>query len=140
MITYLTVILNKMKKYFYPAIFSKDGDLYNVKFIDFDNIFTFGKGLEDSYYMAQDSLYAMLPEYKDKLPEPTVNYMDIKVEPNEFITMVELDPVEHERKISSKTVKTTVTMPEWLKKLADTKGLNFSKLLQESIKNELNLL
>lgn len=31
-------------------------------------------------------------------------------------------------------------MPEWLKNLADTKGINFSKLLQDSIKNELNLL
>ena len=54
--------------------------------------------------------------------------------------MVELDPIEHEKKISSKTVNTTVTMPEWLKNLADMKGINFSKLLQESLKNELNLL
>lgn len=43
-------------------------------------------------------------------------------------------------KRSSKTVNTTVTMPEWLKNFADTKGLNYSKLLQESLKKELNLL
>ena len=129
-----------MKKYFYPAIFSKEGNAYNVKFIDFDNIFTFGIGFEEAYYMAQDALYAMLPEYKDNIPEPTYDYMNIKVGKNEFITMVELDPIEHEKKISSKTVNTTVTMPEWLKNLADIKGINFSKLLQESIKKELNLL
>lgn len=129
-----------MKKYFYPAIFSKEGDAYNVKFIDFDNIFTYGIGFNDSYYMAQDALYAMLPEYKDNLPEPTYDYMKIKVKDNEFITMVELDPIEHEKRISSKTVNTTVTMPEWLKNLADTKGINFSKLLQDSIKKELNLI
>ena len=129
-----------MKRYFYPAIFSKEGNCYNVKFLDFENIFTFGDSLDDAYYMAQDALYAMLPEYKDNLPEPTLDYMKIKVNSNEFISMVELDPVEHEKKISSKTVKTTVTMPEWLKNLADTKGINFSKLLQDSIKNELNLL
>ena len=129
-----------MKKYFYPAIFSKEGDAYNVKFIDFDNIFTYGVGFNDAYYMAQDALYAMLPEYKDNLPEPTYDYMKIKVENNEFITMVELDPIEHEKRISSKTVNTTVTMPEWLKNLADTKGINFSKLLQDSIKKELNLI
>ena len=111
-----------------------------MKFLDFENIFTFGDSLEDAYYMAQDALYAMLPEYKDNLPKPTFDYMNIKVKQNEFITMVELNPVEHEKKISSKTVKTTVTMPEWLKNLADTNGINFSKLLQESIKNELNLL
>ena len=129
-----------MKKYFFPAIFYKEGDAYNVKFIDFDNIFTYGIGFNDAYYMAQDALYAMLPEYKDNLPEPTYDYMKIKVKDNEFITMVELDPIEHEKRISSKTVNTTVTMPEWLKNLADTKGINFSKLLQDSIKKELNLI
>ena len=128
-----------MKKYFYPAIFSKEGNSYCVKFLDFENIFTFGDSFDDAYYMAQDALYAMLPEYKDKLPTPTFDYMKIKVKPNEFISMVLLDPIEHEKKISSKSVNTTVTMPEWLKNLADTKGINFSKLLQDSIKKELNL-
>jgi len=129
-----------MKKYFYPAIFSKEGEAYNVKFLDFEDIFTFGNGFDDAYYMAQDALYNMLPEYKDNLPEPTFDYMNIKTEKNEFITMVELDLLEHEKKISSKTVNTTVTMPEWLKNLADTNGLNFSKVLQEGLKKELNLL
>ena len=129
-----------MKKYFYPAIFSKEGDAFNVKFIDFENIFTYGVGFEDSYYMAQDALYNMLPEYKDNLPEPTFNYMNIKLKENEFVSMVELDVMEHEKKISSKTVNTTVTMPEWLKNLADLKGLNFSKVLQDGLKKELNLL
>ena len=129
-----------MKKYFYPAIFSMEGEAYNVKFLDFEDVFTFGEGFDDAYYMAQDALYNMLPEYKDNLPEPTFDYMNIKTEGNEFITMVELDLVEHEKKISSKTVNTTVTMPEWLKNLADVKGLNFSKVLQEGLKKELNLL
>ena len=127
-----------MNNYFYPAIFSKEGNSYNVKFIDFDNIFTFGNGFNEAYYMAQDALYNMLPEY-EVLPVPTYNYMNIKVGKDEFITMVELDVLEHERKISSKTVKTTVTMPEWLKLLAEAKGINFSKILQKGIKEELNL-
>ncbi len=128
-----------MKKYFYPAIFSKEGDAYNVKFIDFDDIFTYGIGFDDAYYMAQDALYNMLPEYKDNLPNPTFDYMNIKVKKNEFISMVELDILEHEKKISSKNVNTTVTMPEWLKNLAEIKGLNFSKILQDGLKKELNL-
>ncbi len=129
-----------MKKYFYPAVFSKEGEAYNVKFIDFEDIFTFGVGFEEAYYMAQDALYNMLPEYKGKLPEPTFDYMNLEVGENDFVTMIELDVVEHEKKISSKTVNTTVTMPEWLKNLADTKGLNFSKVLQDGLKKELNLL
>ena len=45
-----------MKKYFYPAIFTKEGKNYRVKFIDFEDIFTFGTGFEDAYYMAKDAL------------------------------------------------------------------------------------
>ena len=90
-----------MKRYFYPAIFSKEGEAYNVKFIDFDNIFTYGIGFDDAYYMAQDALYNMLPEYKDNLPEPTYDYMNIETKNGEFISLVELDPVEHEKKIYS---------------------------------------
>ena len=76
-----------MKKYFYPAIFTKEGKNYSVKFIDFEDIFTFGTGFEDAYYMAQDALYNMLPEY-EKLPKPTYDYMKISVGKDEFITMV----------------------------------------------------
>ncbi len=128
-----------MGKYYYPALFSREGDKYNVTFIDFDNIFTYGDDFDDAYYMAQDALYNMLPEYKDNLPQPTFDYMKIKVKNNEFITMVCLDVAEHEKKISGRTVNTTVTMPEWLKNLADLKGLNFSKVLQDGLKKELNL-
>lgn len=128
-----------MNNYFYPAKFSKEGNAYNVTFLDFDNVFTFGIGFEDAYYMAQDALYNILPDLKE-LPTPTYDYMNIKVKKGEFITMVELNILEHEQKLSSKTVKTTVTMPEWLKKLAESKGINFSKVLQKGLKSELNLL
>lgn len=128
-----------MNNYFYPAKFSKEGNAYNVTFLDFDNVFTFGIGFEDAYYMAQDALYNILPDLKE-LPIPTYDYMNIKVKKDEFITMVELNTFEHAQKLSNKTVKTTVTMPEWLKKLAESKGINFSKVLQKGLKSELNLL
>ena len=87
-----------------------EGKAYNVKFIDFDNIFTYGIGFDDAYYMAQDALYNMLLEYKNNLPEPTYDYMKIKLNDNESIRMVELDLVEHEKKISSRVVENTLTM------------------------------
>ena len=58
MITPKFLTINEiMKKYFYPAIFSKEGKSFNVKFIDFDDIFTYGTSFDDAYYMAQDALY-----------------------------------------------------------------------------------
>ncbi|MBR2833095.1 MAG: hypothetical protein IKE75_01440 [Bacilli bacterium] len=128
-----------MQTYFYPAKFKKDGSSYSVEFIDFDNVFTYGSDFKDAYFMAQDVLFNMLPEYEVK-PKPTLDYMNIEVGPDEFITLVELNPVKHELAISKKIVNTTVTMPQWLKNLAEEKGLNYSKILQEGIKKELNML
>ena len=127
------------KKYFYPAKFIKEEKGYSVEFIDFDNIFTSGDNLEDAYFMAQDVLFNMLPYYKNNLPEPTLNYMNKNLKQNEFISIVALDVLEHEKKVSKQNVNTTVTMPLWLKKLAEDNNLNFSKLLQDKIKQELNL-
>ncbi len=87
------------KKYFYPALFSKEGEAYNVKFLDFDDVYTYGVGFEDAYYMAQDALYNMLPEYKDRLPKPTLNYENIKLK-EEFIVVVQLDVFMHEKKLN----------------------------------------
>lgn len=130
----------KKRKYFYPAKFIKEETGYSVEFLDFKDIFTFGDNLEDAYFMAQDVLFNMLPKYKDNLPDPNLNYMKEKLNNEDFITIVELDVIEHEKKISKKNVNTTVTMPLWLKKLAEENNLNFSKILQEKLKEELNLL
>lgn len=129
----------RKKIYFYPAKFIKEDKGYSVEFIDFNNIFTSGENLEDAYFMAQDVLFNMLPYYKNNLPEPTLNYMNKDLKQNEFITIVVLDILEHEKKVSKQNVNTTVTMPLWLKKLAEDNNLNFSKLLQEKLKQELNL-
>lgn len=89
----------KRETYYYPAIFSKEEKYYNVKFIDFEDIFTFGDSFEDAYSMAQDALYNMLPEYKNKLPRPTVDYINIGINKNEFIVIIELNIAEYEGKI-----------------------------------------
>lgn len=128
------------RKYFYPAKFIKEEKGYSVDFIDFDDIFTFGDDLEDAYFMAQDVLFNMLPKYKNNLPAPNLNYMNVQLGSDDFISIVELDIIDHERKISQKNVNTTVTMPLWLKNLAEENNLNFSKMLQEKLKQELNLL
>lgn len=126
-------------KYFYPARFKWEDEKVLVSFIDFNNIFTYGDNFEDAYYMAQDVLYNTLPEYQNNLPNPTLDYMRFDVDKNEIITIVELDILEHEKKISKKIVNTTVTMPEWLKEKAELNGINFSKALQEKLKQELNI-
>ena len=129
----------KKTKYFYPARFKWEEGKVLVEFVDFDCAFTHGDDFEEAYYMAQDVLYNILPEFKENLPKPTLNYMNFNIGEKEIISIVELDTIEHERKFSKKVVNTTVTMPQWLKEKAESKGINFSKALQEKIKEELDL-
>ena len=133
------MVTMKKEKYFYSAKFKWEDNNVLVEFIDFDNAFTFGKNFEDAYYMAQDVLFNILLETKNTLPKPTLDYMNNNVDKNEIISMVELDIYEHSKKLSKKVVNTTVTMPQWLKEQAEKNGLNFSKILQEKIKEELNI-
>lgn len=125
---------------YYPARFKFEDEQVLVSFVDFDNVFTFGKDFNDAYHMAQDVLYNYIIELNENLPNPTQNYTNINTEKDEIISMVQLDFIEYDKKVSKKIVNTTVTMPQWLKDLAERQGINFSKLLQEKLKEELNII
>lgn len=133
-----------MKKIYYPAVFSKEKTGYSVRYLDFECAFTCGDTLEEAYYMAQDVLFLVIDEY-DELPKPTLDYMNINIKNDEietefeFITLVELDLELHRKRISTKSVKTTVTMPEWLKEEAELNNINFSEIIQNGIKEKLGI-
>ena len=61
-------------KYIYPAVFTKDGDFYIVKFPDIEGCYTQGETLSEAVEMAEDALCLMLYEYEEegkKIPEPS---------------------------------------------------------------------
>ena len=41
--------------------------------------------------------------------------------------------------IQNTSVKTTVTMPQWLKFLAEKNNINFSQVIQTALKQKLNI-
>jgi predicted RNase H-like HicB family nuclease len=54
----------------YPAVFEREDDVeykdvYNVSFPDVPGCFTFGEGIDDAMYMAQDALGLMLYDEAD---------------------------------------------------------------------------
>lgn len=125
-----------MKKLYYPIILTKNKKNYLVEYVDFKNIVTQGEDLEEAFHMAKDALFGML-DYIENMPEPTLNFSEIKLKKNQLITLIELDVEEFAKKVSKKIVNTTVTMPEWLKISAEIKGINFSQVLQNEIKKIL---
>ncbi|OZV12379.1 HicB family protein [Tissierella sp. P1] len=131
-----------MAKYVYPAIFSKEENgLYSIVFPDFEACFTQGDDIQDGLFMANDvlclTLYDM-EENKKEIPTPS-DPLKIKVENNEFVTLVSCDTLEYRKFYDNKAVKKTLTIPSWLNTMAEREEINFSQLLQEALKDRLQI-
>ena len=131
-------------KYIYPAIFeelqAKDGGGYSVTFPDWSGA-TYGKTMEEAIRMAEDFLGLSCwdaEEDKEPLPTPT-NPKTIATNSRTFVAMLTADTMEYRRKMSKKTVKKTLSIPEWLNTMALEKNLNFSGILQDALKEKLGL-
>lgn len=129
-------------KYVYPAIFTYDDDGINIEFPDIQGCFSCADTDEEALYMAEDVLglcLLVLEEDDEKIPEPS-NLEDIKVEENQKTSLISVWMPTVRKAINNKPIKKTLTIPQWLDVMAREKNINFSYILQEGLKKELNLM
>ena len=126
-----------MKKLFYPAIFHKaeEGGFW-ITFPDIPECISQGDDMQQAYEMAVEALGLVADvsreEQKEEIPvasEPD----EIVVENNEFCVVIEFDMLAYKKRISSKAVKKTLSIPEWLNEEATALGVNFSQVLQNAL-------
>ena len=126
----------------YPAIFTKEENgLYSVDFPDIKGCVTCGDDLADALYMAQDVLAFTLYDYErdnKKVPVPS-DPDSIEVPNGSFVNCVLCDTLEYQKRNNNKAVKKTLSIPEWLNELAINAGVNFSQVLQDALKSQLNV-
>lgn len=129
-----------MKKYVFPAIFTKDENSYTVDFIDLKGCSTEGNSIEEAYKMAQDAMGLYLYDLSAKeIPSPTIPYNHIKLKDNEFITLIYLDLDDYRKNHNNIAIKKTLSIPMWLNVIAEKNNINFSQVLQEALKTKLDL-
>ena len=124
-----------MNKLFYPAIFHKEEEGFWVSFPDLPEALTQGDDMDDAYFMAQDCLGLVLTTREievQSLPKPSLPNK-ISVGKDEYLVIIEFDMMEYKKRMNSKAVKKTLTIPGWLNEEAIKKGLNFSQVLQEAL-------
>ena len=136
----------------YPAIFYKEKNGYSVIFPDLNYLSTCGENLNDAMEMAIDCLAGYLYAAKlddDKLPEPSkiddIHPIDIANTigfdgKDSFINLISVDLEDYAKTHFNKSVKKTLTIPEWLNREATKKNINFSKVLQEALIAKLRSL
>ena len=121
-------------KYAYPAVFEKEANGYFVDFPDIHPCYTEGKTLKEAVIMANDVLKSRLEvalERKEELPVPS----DIDSLRGDKIMLIVAD-VE-DMKTQTQYVKKTLSIPYWLNEAAENAHLNFSRILQEALKERL---
>lgn len=136
------VYLIMAAKLIYPAVFHPEADGgYSVDFPDLPGCVTEGDTLSEAVGMAEDALgiyLCSLKEDKEPYPEPS-NPADIRTEGRDFVSLVAYDEIEYLKRTDDHAVKKTLTIPAWLDTLARENNLNFSQVLQNAIRRELNL-
>jgi len=122
----------------FPAIFTFDGKYYNVDFIDLDGCSTFGDSIQNAYLMAQDAMGLYLDDLTN-FPRPTLDISTISLKSNQFVSFIGIDMDEYRKKFNNKSIKKTLTIPEWLNYLSEKNNINFSQVLQEALKEKLGI-
>ena len=131
-----------MNKYVYPAVFTaEENGTYSVNFPDLESCYTCGDDLADALKMAEDVLSLTLYEYESQsktIPAPSA-IKSVAVAKNEFVSVVAADTVEYQKRFNKKSIKKTLTIPEWLNDIAISHNVNFSKTLQDALIQSLGI-
>lgn len=123
----------------YPIILTPTESGYVVFVPDLD-INTEGTDLADAIEMARDAIGIWgiseedagrkIPQASGTMPHPAES---------EIVTLVDIDFTAYRRANDLRTVRKNVTLPSWLNDLAERNGMNFSQVLQESLKERLHV-
>lgn len=131
-----------MSKYVYPAIFElQEEGGYTITFPDIPSCITQGETLQEGIEMARDALCFILYDMEknhEAIPAPS-NPINFKTTNNSFVALIDCDTITYRKLKSNKSVKKTLTVPEWLDEMALSENLNFSQVLQNALKEQLHI-
>lgn len=123
----------------YPAVFHKESGSVWVEFPDLPGCQSYGETVEEAFEMAQEALevyiVTLLEQGKDL--EKASEIKNIAYDNNSFVSLVSCNISDFTKE--TKSVKKTLTIPQWLNDKAITEHINFSKTLQEALIEQLNI-
>ena len=138
--------MKKKDTYIFPAIVTTESDGITITFPDLEGCITCAYSDDEIMKVSKEALGLHLYgletdeeiEGKELIPVPS-KLNDLKLEKNQATTLVEVYMPVIRQVFDNKAVKKTVTIPNWLDVQAKKYEINFSQLLQESIRNLLQL-
>ena len=131
-----------MKKVTYFAVMEPaGGGSYGVYFPDLPGCTSMGDDFEHASRMAEEALGLHLWSIEkdgDVIPAPThPPFEDTPV--GAVIAAVTIFPDIVKNEMDNRSTKTNVTIPAWLKEMAEKEHINFSQVLQTALKERLRV-
>ena len=127
-------------KQVYPVILTPEDKGFSVFIPDF-SANTQGETLTEAIEMARDAIGLMgitLEDTHRALPKPSA--LDtVPREPIDIATLVDVDFEEYRRQNDMRSVRRNVTLPAYLDAAASKSHINVSAVLQNALKQELNI-
>ena len=127
--------------YVFPAIFTYEEDGISIEFPDLPGCLSCADTTEEATKMAKEALalhlYGM-EEDNDEIPNDTpINNLTLLK--NQIPTLIEVYMPLFRTAIENQSIKKTLTIPQWLNKIAEQNNINFSQVLQNALKEQLGL-
>ena len=97
--------------------------------------------MPDAIYMARDAIGLMgiaMEDDHETIPAPSL-LGAVESEPGDIVTLVDVDFSEYRRKNDLRTVRRNCSLPAWLDVEATRAKINVSAVLQNALKQELDL-
>lgn len=131
----------KKDSYVFPALFDYDEDGISISFPDLPGCLSCADSDDEALYMAKDALRCWLltaEEYGDDIPAPS-SLKDVITLSGQKSVLVEVCLAPYREAYKNRSVKKTLTIPAWLNDVAEKEKINFSFVLQNALKEQLNI-
>ena len=131
-----------MKRVTYFAVFEPAADgAWGVYFPDLPGCITLGDSFESATRNAEEALGLHLWGMEadgEVIPSPSAPPMD-DLPQNAVLAAITVYPDLVRQEMESRSVRTNVSLPAWLKNAAESAGLNYSQVLQAALMEHLGV-
>lgn len=126
--------------YTYTAVISESDGTFYAKVPDIDGCITTAKSLTEAIALITDALNLCLVVLEDEniQPTPPTPQVDIPHDPSDILTIIQADTIRYRSLTDTKAVRKNVSLPAWMASLADKRGINCSKVLQDALLHALS--
>lgn len=121
--------------YTYTAVITESDGTFYAKIPDIDGCITTGGSLSEAIELITDALSLCLVVLEDEniQPNPASVQVDLRHNPDDILTIIQVDTIKYRSLTDNKAVRKNVSLPAWMSNLADKRGINCSKVLQDAL-------